>query len=468
MSAAAFAYLRDALLQTVGIACGSLVIAIVLGVPLALVIVRGGAAARIASGGTAIVRAIPDLVLAIVAVVALGLGPAPGVIALGIHYAAVIAKLYAEILGAVRRDAAEALRATGSTASAAFLVAMIPAAWPGIVGFGAYAFESIVRAAVIVGVVGAGGIGSALVQQLNLADYRGFALSVVALVLVVIAADAFGERLRLHARPIAVAGAFAGIVAIAIVAFALTADPPWATIAQAGPHLAGFIAGALPPDTSAAVVRTAAVGAVQSLGVALAGTLAGAVLALPLAWLAASAARARATLRRERPDERGGALTSRLTLAVVRAVPPVALGLIGLSVVGLGMRAGIFALAVHTAGVLGKLLAESLELAERGPAEALAATGSTPAAAALVALVPAAAAAMIAHVLYRFEWNVRASTILGMIGAGGLGQAIFNAQQLLFYRQLAAYVIVAVLLVLAIDAAGGGVRRRWHLSTMKV
>ncbi len=113
-----------------------------------------------------------------------------------------------------------------------------------------------------------------------------------------------------------------------------------------------------------------------------------------------------------------------------------------------------------------KLLAESFDIADRTAAEALVAGGATGAAAALVALVPAAFGAMAAHVLYRFEWNVRAATILGMVGAGGLGQAIFNAQQMLFYRQLSTYVLVAVALVLAVDALGAQLRGRLRLEQM--
>jgi phosphonate transport system permease protein len=112
---------------------------------------------------------------------------------------------------------------------------------------------------------------------------------------------------------------------------------------------------------------------------------------------------------------------------------------------------------------LGKLLAESLEFAPREPAQALAATGSTSAAAVLVALVPAAAPVMTAHLLYRFEWNVRASTVLGMVGAGGIGQSIFNEQQLLHYHVLLTYVIAVVVLVLLVDRAVAGLRTRWYV-----
>jgi phosphonate transport system permease protein len=463
MSAAAFAYIRDAVLQTIGISCGAIAIAIVFGIPLALVIARGGFAGRAVAAAVLLVRAIPDLVLAVVAVVAVGLGPAAGLAALGVHYAAVVAKLYAEILNAVRREAAEALRATGATSTTAFLVGMLPAAWSGMVGFGAYAFESTVRASVIVGVVGAGGIGALLIQQLNLADYRGFAVSVAALVVLVVVTDAASTWLRFHARPIVVGIVFACIAGAGVAAFAFTDDPPWATIAHAPAHLAAFVVRALPPDAGARDVSTAVGGVGVSLAMAVAGTVGGTLLALPFAWLASAAARARATFGTRTPAGRAGAFASSALLALVRAVPPIALGLIGLSFLGIGPVPGVFALVLHTAGVLGKLLAESLELAERTPAQALAATGATPAAAALVALVPAAAAAMAAHTLYRLEWNVRAATTLGMIGAGGIGQAIFNAQQLLFDRQLSFYVIVAIALVLAIDAAGSSLRSRWHV-----
>jgi phosphonate transport system permease protein len=156
----------------------------------------------------------------------------------------------------------------------------------------------------------------------------------------------------------------------------------------------------------------------------------------------------------------------RVVLTVARAVPPLALGLVGTIWLGIGPVAGAFALTLHTAGVLGKLLSESFDIADRTAAEALVSSGATGTAATLVALVPAAAGAMAAHLLYRFEWNVRAATVLGMVGAGGIGQAIYNAQQMLFYRQLSTYVAVAVALVLAIDYLSAKLRARFRLQQL--
>ncbi|BDE08104.1 phosphonate ABC transporter, permease protein PhnE [Vulcanimicrobium alpinum] len=467
MSAAAFAYVRDAVLQTIGITCVSFLVALLAGLPLGILIAREDRLARGLSAFVAVVRAIPELVLAIVAVVAVGLGPLAGIVALGAHYAAVVAKLTAELLHSVRREPAEALRATGATSAAAYLVALVPPAWPGLVGFGAYAFESIVRAAVIVGVVGAGGLGSDLIQALNLADYRTFSLLLLALVGLVVGVDALSTRLRAGVSPRAIVPAFAAIVAVAAVSLMYGDAFQWNVVAGAPAHLAAFAAGALPPDLSGGVLVRAANGVLVSIGVALAGTALGVLLAMPFA-LASATPVARGWMRGTgwRPWSWLPEIPARGTLAVARATPPIALGLIGLTFVGLGPKAGIFALAIHTAGVLGKLLAESLEVAERGPAIALAATGATAASAIGVALIPSALPAMLTHALYRFEWNVRASTVLGMIGAGGLGQAIFESQQLMFYRPLLTYVLVAIVLVLAVDTLGARARTVLRLSTL--
>ena len=468
MTAAAVAYVRDAVLQTIGITCASFLIAVLAGVPLGILIAREDRLGRVLAAAVAFVRAIPELVLAIVAVVAVGLGPLAGIAALGAHYAAVLAKFTAELLHVVRRDPAEALRATGSTAIAAYLVALLPPAWPGLVGFAGYALESIARAAVIVGVVGAGGLGSGLVQAINLADYRTFGLLLAVLVALVIGVDAASNRLRRGASPRAVGLAFAAIAVVAVASLAFGDEPPWRTISGLVPHLAGFIAGAFPPDLSAPVLTGALYGAVVSLGVAMAGTVLGCALAVPFA-LAVAQPIARGWMNGTgwRPWSWLPEVPARAVLAISRATPPVALGLIGLSIVGLGPKAGIFALAIHTTGVLGKLLAESLEIAERGPAMALVATGATATSAVGVALVPGALPAVASHVLYRFEWNVRASTVLGMVGAGGLGQAIFEAQQLLFYRRLLTDVAVAVILVLAVDALASRARRTLRLSRLE-
>jgi phosphonate transport system permease protein len=466
--AAVAAFLRQPIVETIAIAAGALPLAILLGAPAALAIVRGGVVGRLVAALAAFVRAIPELVLAIVFVVALGFGPVPGTLALGLGGAATVAKLYAELLESTRREPEEALRATGATPIASFLVGLLPGAWSGIVGFGAYAFESIMRAAVIVGVVGAGGLGSAMITSINLLDYASFAWYVAALVALVVAVDGASQYLRATAPPWAAVAAFAGVTTLGVWAFATAGHDAWRGFAGALPRVAVYVARAFPPAFTPRLLAAAGWGIVETLGVAAVGTLLGALAAVPLALLVAGVA-TRGWIRGTgyRPWSLLPESLARIGLAVARAIPPIALALVALSFVGLGPKAGAFALAVHTAGVLGKLFAESLELADVLPAEALVASGSTSLAAIGTALVPASLPAMSAHLLYRWEWNVRASTTLGIVGAGGLGQQIYNAQQLLHDHDLLAYVIAAVALVLASDAATVAVRARLQLRTME-
>lgn len=461
-------FLRTPVLETIAIAAGALPIAILLGTPTAIVIARGGRAGALLRALAAFVRAIPELVLAIVFVVALGFGAVPGTLALGLSGAATIAKLYAEILESVRREPEEALRATGATATASFLVGLVPAAWPGLIGFGAYTFESIMRAAVIVGVVGAGGLGSAMITSLNLLDYGAFAWYVAALVVLVIVVDSTSGVLRARAPAWMALAAFAVVSLTGIVALTSATHDPWHAFATAPPRVLTYLARSIPPAFTPTVIGNAAWGVLETIGVAVAGTFVGALAAIPLALLVARVV-ASGWVRGTgyRPWSILPAFVARIVLVVARSVPPIAVALVALAFVGLGPKAGAVALAIHTAGVLGKLFAESLELVDTLPAEALVASGSTGLAAVAAGIAPGAFAAMSAHLLYRWEWNVRASTTLGIVGAGGLGQQIFNAQQLLHDRELLAYVIVAIALVLGSDRITQLARRRFELRTME-
>jgi phosphonate transport system permease protein len=460
-------FFREPVLETIGITAGALFIAIVVGAPLGVAIAAGGPLGRAVSAVALLVRAIPDLVLAVVFVAAIGFGPAAGTLALGLQNAAVAAKLFAELLLAVRREPAEALRASGATPVAAFLVGLLPTAYPAIVGFGAYIVDCVIRNSVIVGVVGAGGLGTAILQALNLADFRAFGLFFAAIALFIIVFDGFAEWLRTRA-PAWVAGVTllaTGVVGVA--AFAALSSTPFARFAQAPGRIVHFVVRAFPPQFDGTVVHAALVGAQETLVVAVVGTLGGALLALPVAWLIARPI-ASGWMRGTgwRPWSLLPELGARVGLSGLRSIPYVAMGLLATLVVGLGPRAGAVALVLITAAVLGRLLAESLELGPFAAAEALVAGGATATAGALVGLVPDAVPLFATHVLYRWEYNIRASTILGMVGAGGLGQQIFNAQELLFYHQLLAYVMVAIVLVAFSDVLGALVRRRLVIDTV--
>ncbi len=144
----------------------------------------------------------------------------------------------------------------------------------------------------------------------------------------------------------------------------------------------------------------------------------------------------------------------------LRAVPDLVVGSIFVAAVGLGPFAGVMAIAVNTGGVLGKLFAEAVESIERGPVEGVRATGATPLHEIVWAVIPQVAPLWTSYALYRFESSARSATVLGLIGAGGIGQAMFDSINSYAYDQTSAIVIVIAVAVSAIDLLSQVIRGR--------
>jgi len=153
----------------------------------------------------------------------------------------------------------------------------------------------------------------------------------------------------------------------------------------------------------------------------------------------------------------------RRVLESLRSIPEVVWGLLLVAYIGVGPAAGVAALALHSAGCLGKLFAECLENVRPAPIAALSATGAGSVAVFAYGVAPMAFGPIAAHTLFRLDWNLRMATVVGLIGAGGIGQALYNAQQLFFYRTMMAYVIVTWMMVLGFDALSTHVRTRFGL-----
>ncbi len=151
---------------------------------------------------------------------------------------------------------------------------------------------------------------------------------------------------------------------------------------------------------------------------------------------------------------------SRLLLNILRSIPELVWAVILLIAAGLGPFAGTLALAVHTTGVLGRLFADALENLPHGPEATLRVNGAKPVAAFFYAVLPQALPQFMSYTLYRWENNIRAATILGIVGAGGLGQML-KYHLSLFQMQQAASVIIAMLLLIAlVDGASFWLRHR--------
>lgn len=214
-----------------------------------------------------------------------------------------------------------------------------------------------------------------------------------------------------------------------------------------------FVGDMVPPKSEPELMLVLLEALWETLQMAWAGTILGALLALPFAVLSAS------TLSRPWLVH-----PARAFLAAIRTIPSLLWAVFMVVVVGLGPLAGILALAFYTMGYLGKLFYEALEAVDPEILDATRATGANALQVTRHAALPEAGNALLSQGLFALEYNVRASSILGLVGAGGIGFYIVNFLQRLDYRSLATTLILLFLLLLVVDAVSRLVRQRFLAS----
>ena len=186
----------------------------------------------------------------------------------------------------------------------------------------------------------------------------------------------------------------------------------------------------------------------ESIQIAWVGTIIGAIFSLPLALLGA---------RSLFPKFARGV---KLISATTRAFPEILLAIYFVPIVGLGPFAGALAIGISSIGMLTKLGSEVVDSIDFGPVEAVEAAGGSRVLALRYAVLPQVLPEIIAHWLFRFELNIRASAILGVVGAGGVGGVLLNTLRYRHFDKAAAVLVLTILIVLAIDMVSGEIRRR--------
>jgi len=204
-----------------------------------------------------------------------------------------------------------------------------------------------------------------------------------------------------------------------------------------------------PPDFKTVYERGAVGKIFESLYVAWIGTMIGAMVSFPLSFLGASNV-APAALR----------IPIRLVFNAIRAVPELIVAMLLLTVTGLGPWAGALAIGLHSVGTLGKLSTEVIETSDEGPLEAISAAGGLWVSKMRWGMVPQVLPTVIGYWLFRFEINVRASAVLGLIGAGGIGGELVSQLNFRNFPQVGAVLIMVIAMVLVIDTISGFARRR--------
>ncbi len=220
--------------------------------------------------------------------------------------------------------------------------------------------------------------------------------------------------------------------------------------ADAAAEMLRFLLTFFPPELSSAFLARTGGSMLETLAVSAVGTLCAAVLgfglALPASGLYGHALRA----------------LSRLVLNLLRSIPELVWAALAVLAVGLGPFAGTLALAMHTAGVLGRLFAEALENAPRAPARALTEAGAPAALVFVYGTLPCVWPQFLAYILYRWETNIRMAAILGFVGAGGLGQMLYFELSLFRLPQACTVIIAMLALAAIVDAASAIMRVERH------
>lgn len=243
----------------------------------------------------------------------------------------------------------------------------------------------------------------------------------------------------------------AGLLVLVVLSF-WSLDLKWSQFfsREAALSMGRFLAEFFPPDLSAPFVRKVALGAWETLAMSALGTLLAAVAGLALALPGS----------RLYEGDRGIARApTRLLLNALRSIPELVWAALLLISAGLGPFAGTLALAFHTTGVLGRLFAEAVENAPSGPGDALRAQGVGNGRVFLYATLPQILPQLMSYTLYRWENNIRAAAVLGVVGAGGLGQLLAFHMGLFQMNKTATILGAMLLMVALVDAASHGARR---------
>ncbi len=188
----------------------------------------------------------------------------------------------------------------------------------------------------------------------------------------------------------------------------------------------------------------------DTLVMSVAGTALALVMALPLGVLAARNTSPHPLIYR----------AVRSLLNLFRAIPELIMGILFVAAVGFGVLPGLLALAFHSIGMVGKFIAESIEHADERVVDAIRATGATPFQVITHGIWPQVIPQICDITLYRWEYNFRASTVMGMVGAGGIGFELMSSLRLMRYDEVSAILLLILLLVTLVDSLGAWLRKR--------
>jgi phosphonate transport system permease protein len=468
----------------------------------------------------AIPRAIHELIWGLFFVNIFGLDPLVAILAIAIPFGTITAKVFSEILDETPRQPLMALLNSGVPPLNAFAYSLIPQAFLNLLSYTFYRFECSIRSATVLGIIGAGGLGYQILLSLQSLRYEQVWTFLIALIVLNGLTDFWSALLRhrlgapsrldlnvlnlkkrkqlLSQSDPVIKASLLGTIALIIFSFwYVEADFSKLWASRTVRLLAGMMQDVFPPDGSQ---LTELLGlslqtlAMSILAIAFAG-LGGILLSFPAAhnFLLPGGIFDTGS-RSPQPPLKRGALTgfsplfkggwggskglkthpmgdlnqwwgtlvllfTRLLLLVARAVPEPIWALLFLFILFPGILPGAIALGLHNLGILGRLMAEVTENLDERPLRSLKALGATRSQVFLYGVLPLTLPRFIAYILYRWEVCIRATVIVGLVGAGGLGRLLMEQLTSFDYKGVLTTLIVFLGLTLLVDLISASVRR---------
>lgn len=244
------------------------------------------------------------------------------------------------------------------------------------------------------------------------------------------------------------AGLAAAIVLVCLISLWITGFFDAERLLEGLPALGQLASEMVPPDFSRwqAWVRPL----IDTLAMSIAGTALAVAISLPLALLAAPNISPNAFVYQ----------SCRIMLSALRSVPEIIMGIIFVAAVGFGALPGVLALALHSVGMVGKFYAEAIEHVDPKPLEAARAAGASSLQVITHAVLPQVLPQLADITVYRWEYHFRASAVLGIVGAGGIGFELIAALRIIRYDQVSAILLTILLCVIVVDAIGAWLRKQ--------
>lgn len=465
-----FAYLGNvlpALWETIEIAVLASILGTACSIPLSLLMSKHSGLPKIVTGGFsaffALLRTIPTLVWAAFLVSMFSVGTFSGIMATFIIASLISTRLMREHIDSISLNKILSMRSTGASHLQVLRYCILPETIPNMISVFFIVLESCIRSAAVLGLVGAGGIGQTLWVELNTFRYDNIATIVLILFLTIYLMDIISVKARnftgytvwrvrtlrafrlkkVAIRLLKLTGIILGLWML-FLAFQVTPERLLLGIEQGGYILRNL----LQPDFT--YTHKLWQGLSESFAIAVFATLLGGWISYVVVGFTAY------NIASFRPIS----WISKAITNILRTFPPMITAIIFFRGVGPGPFAGALALTVYTAGVMVKLYSETVESLLPGILDSLRTTGATPRQVYRYGVFPESMASFFGLLLYRLESNIRNSTILGMIGAGGIGVALSANIQWRNWNRVGLLLLGSGVMIIAFDMLSRYLRKR--------